>query len=270
MKARDARVLLTGATGGIGQAVAATLAARGARLMLAGRSPARLSAQSRALNATHADSATWHEVDLGVPASIDKLAAAAAAWDCNVVVHGAGTPAFGPAGSFAPAELQAVLTTNLLAPMTLTHALLPHLQGRARAQVIFVGSVMGAIGLPGYSAYCASKFGLRGYAQALRRELATDTLRVQYLGPRSTRTAFNDDAAQRYNQATGSATDEPQVAAEALLRMLEDETPERFLGMPEKFAARANGLAPRWLDGAFKRHRQALSDAAGAHLVNEG
>lgn len=262
MKAADARVLLTGGTGGIGQAAAAELVAHGASVMLAGRSPARLSSQARLLNAGRDGAATWHEVELGTPASIDKLAGAAAAWGCNVVVHGAGAPAFGAAGAVPPQQLQEVLTTNLLAPMTLTHALLPHLLALPRAQVLFVGSVLGAMGLPGFSAYCASKFGLRGYAQALRRELGPGAVGVQYLGPRSTRTDFNDSAVEAYNRATGTAMDEAQQVARALLKLLEDEAPERFLGFPEKLAVRLNGAVPGWLDAAFAGHRRALHAAA--------
>ena len=70
----------------------------------------------------------------------------------------------GPLQSLAPGNLQRVLHTNLLAPMLLTQALLPHLRSLPVAQVLFVGSALGRLGLPGFSAYSASKFGLRGFA----------------------------------------------------------------------------------------------------------
>ena len=96
----------------------------------------------------------------------------------------------------------------------LTQALLPHLRAQARAQVICLGSALGRIGLPGFSIYSASKFGLRGFAEALRRELRGSGIRVQYVGPRSTRTTFNDAAVQAYNAATGTAMDSPGRVAE--------------------------------------------------------
>ena len=114
--------------------------------------------------------------------------------------------------------MQAVLQANLLAPMLLTQALLPHLRGQPRAQVVFVGSALGRIGLPGFSVYGASKSGLHGFAEALRRELAGTPVRVQILAPRSTRTDFNGPAVDAYNRATGTAMDRPEVVAEALLR----------------------------------------------------
>ncbi len=183
----------------------------------------------------------WHAVDLLCSDCIGALATAAASFGANVVVHGAGVPSFGPLQSLAPGNLQRVLHTNLLAPMLLTQALLPHLRSLPGAQVLFVGSALGRLGLPGFSVYSASKFGLRGFAEALRRELADSAVRVQYLGPRSTRTAFNDAAVEAYNRATGTAMDDPQIVADALLRLLRDDRrAELFVGWPEKLAVRLN------------------------------
>lgn len=259
MKASQARVVLTGASGGIGQAVAAALAQAGASLLLTGRSPARLSAQARALQQRMPQvQVDWHEVDLQRMDSIASLAKQAADWRCNVLVHCAGVAEFGRFDTSTPDRMSRILHTNLLAPMALTQALLPHLRSLPQAQVICVGSVLGAMGLPGFSIYCASKFGLRGFAQALRRELADTAVRVQYLGPRSTRTTFNTTEVTDYNQATGTAMDAPEVVAQALLRMLEAGTAERFLGFPEKLGVRLNGLMPSLLEGAFEKHRASL------------
>jgi short-subunit dehydrogenase len=262
MKATDARVLLTGATGGIGREVASALLAAGASLLLAGRSPEALAALRRALRGQHDlhdDQVAWVKVDLRSPDDVERLAGHAAAWHCNVVVHAAGAPAFGPLHAIDPAAIADVVQTNLVAPMLLTRALLPHLRRQARAQVLCVGSVLGAIGLPGYSVYSATKFGLRGFAEALRRELAGSAVQVQYLGPRSTRTGFNSPHAQAYTDATRSAVDSAGDVAAALLRMLEDEAPERFLGFPEKLGVRLNGLAPTAMDGSFRGHGRTLA-----------
>lgn len=256
MKPVRARVLLTGATGGIGREAAAALVRAGAAVLLAGRHPARLSAQARALG--EEPRVTWAAADLADPVQVERLAGEAAAWGCNVVVHSAGTPAFGALAQQDAAAMHRVLQTNLLAPMLLTRLLLPHLLRQAQAQVLCVGSALGRIGLPGYTLYSASKFGLRGFAEALRRELADTSVRVQYLGPRTTHTAFNDGQVQAYNRATGAAVDQPAVVAAAMVRLLQDEAAERFLGFPEKLAVRINGLAPAWLDASFRRHGRSL------------
>ena len=266
MKATEARVVLTGANGGIGQAAAQALVEAGASVMLVGRDEARLTTQAGALTGGMpgaADRVTWEAADLTDPSALAGLGDSAARWGATVVVHNAGLPSFGRLETLSASDIQQVLNTNLLAPMLLTQALLPHLRRVPQAQVICVGSVLGRLGLPGYSAYCASKFGLRGFAEALRRELSDTSIRVQYLGPRATRTKFNSPGAEDYNRATGTAMDTPQTVATALVRLLEDGTAERFLGFPESLAVRVNGLAPGLLDGAFDRHRNSLPAATG-------
>lgn len=261
MKAAQARVLLTGASGGIGRAVADTLLQAGASLLLVGRSPARLATQAHELGQRHGVDAVrlrWVAADLAQTECLRPLAETAADWGCNVLVHGAGAPSFGRLETLDSVAIRQLLDINLLAPMLLTQALLPHLRCRPRAQIICVGSALGRLGLPGFSAYSASKFGLRGFAEALRRELGDSQVRVQYLGPRSTRTEFNNADVQAYNRATGTAMDTPERVAQALLRLMESEGAERFIGFPETLAVRLNGLAGPMLDGAFAKHRRSL------------
>jgi short-subunit dehydrogenase len=270
MKARDARILLTGASGGIGKAAAAAFVQAGASVLLVGRASAQLAAQARDLThrcGTVAPRVACHAADLTKTSAITRLAETASSWGANVVVHGAGLPSFGRFESLDVHAMQQVLNTNLLAPMMLTQAMLPHLRTQPRAQVIYVGSAPGRIGLPGFSVYSASKFGLRGFAEGLRRELGDTSVRIQYLGPRSTRTGFNDHEVETYNRATGTVTDAPELVADAILKMLEEETAERFLGFPEKLAVRLNGLFPRLLDRAFERHRRHMS--VGSHRDDE-
>lgn len=261
MKPTEARILLTGATGGIGEAATEALLQAGAAVLMVGRSPARLSALARPLAArlqAGTDRLDWHCADLTDIQCLPTLASTASAWGCNVVVHNAGLPGFGRLESMAPTDMQALLHTNLLAPMLLTQALLPSLRTRQQAQIICMGSALGRIGLPGYTAYSASKFGLRGFAEALRRELADTPVRVQYLGPRSTRTSFNTHAVEAYNRATGTTMDTPAQVAQALVHMLESGRAETFMGFPETLAVRINGMVPTWLDNAFVRHRRSL------------
>ncbi|MCX2863545.1 SDR family oxidoreductase [Paucibacter sp. PLA-PC-4] len=261
MKAAQARVLLTGASGGIGRAVADSLLQAGASLLLVGRSPAKLAAQVHELGQRHGVEPArlrWVATDLAQAERLRPLAEVAADWGCNVLVHGAGAPSFGRLETLEPAAIRQLLDLNLLAPMLLSQALLPHLRCQRRAQIICIGSALGGLGLPGFSAYSASKFGLRGFAEALRRELGDSRVRVQYLGPRSTRTEFNNAGVQAYNRATGTAMDAPERVAHALLRLLQSEGAERFIGFPESLAVRLNGLAGPVLDGAFTKHRRSL------------
>ncbi len=264
MKADQARVVLTGASGGIGRAVAAKLLHAGAAVMLVGRSAGRLAGQVRELtaelgiNPDGESRIAWRVADLTLPMALAQLARDVAEWRGNVLVHGAGVPAFGPVCELDADRLTTLVETNLVAPIRLTQALLPYLRSLPHAQIICVGSALGRIGLPGFAAYSATKFGLHGFAEALRRELGGTNVRVQYLGPRSTRTGFNDARVDAYNKATGTAMDTPEHVARALLALLENERAERYIGFPEVIAVRLNALAGSWLDGAFRKHRQSL------------
>jgi len=248
MKIADARVLLTGASGGIGQAMVAALRNDGAAVLGVGRGEA----------SPLPDGTGWVRADLTTVDGLAAVAGAAAHWRANVVVHAAGVPSFGPLAVASPERMQAVLQANLLAPMLLTQALLPQLGRLPKAQVVFVGSAVGRIGLPGFSVYGASKAGLHGFAEALRRELADTSVRVQILGPRSTRTGFNGAAVEAYNRATGTAMDDPATVAAALLKLIESEAAERFVGFPERLAVRLNGVLGSRLDGSFGKHRRSL------------
>jgi len=255
MKAAQASVVLTGAAGGIGPPTARALAAAGARLLLVGRDGARLEALAAALGAA------WLAADLTTPEGLDAVRRAALEREANVLVNNAGIASFGRLDALDPAHLVDVIETNLVAPMLLTRALLPGLQRQREAAVINVGSVLGRLGLPGFSVYSAAKFGLRGFSEALRRELADTSVKVQYLGPRVTATGFNSAEVEAYNRATRTPADRPEAVAQALVALLESGRAERFLGFPEKLAVRLNGAAPAALDGAFGRHRRALASS---------
>jgi short-subunit dehydrogenase len=260
MKPERAHVLLTGATGGIGRAVNQALRAAGAQVIGVGRGAS-----------PPADSGPgWVSADLCSDEGVAAAAAAARQWDVNVVVHAAGVPSFGALECTTPQRMRDVIATNLLAPMRLTQALLPALRRQSRAQIVFVGSALGRIGLPGFSLYGASKAGLHGFAEALRRELADTSVRVQLLAPRSTRTGFNGAAVQAYNQATGTAMDDPSVVADALVALIASEAAERFIGFPERLGVRLNSLFGAWLDGSFTKHRRSLPATPIDDPLNEG
>ncbi|MCU0952296.1 MAG: SDR family oxidoreductase [Burkholderiaceae bacterium] len=261
MNARDMSVLLTGASGGIGAALATALCAAGARVLLVARRAEPLTKLAATLAAR--PDATRGQVaalpaDITRAADRQQLAQAALDRDVNVLINNAGAPCFGAFASMNDADIAQALLVNLVAPMQLTHALLPQLAAHPRSRVLNVGSALGRLGLPGHALYGAAKFGLRGFSEALRRELAGSGLRVQYLGPRATRTGFNDARVAAYNAATGAASDAPERVAQAALALLESGAAERYIGFPESLAVCVNGLVPHWLDGAFGRHAAAL------------
>jgi len=269
MKPEGLSVVLTGAAGGIGSALAAVLARAGARVLLVGRRGAPLAALAESLGAgVRTLRVQALAADITTAAGRATIRDIAAARGCNALINCAALPGFGRFADADDGEIDAVLRTNLVAPIQLTLALLPQLQAQRQARVLNIGSATGRLGVPGFAVYGAGKFGLRGFSEALRRELADTPVRVQYLGARATRTGFNDRRADEFNRRTRTAVDAPEVVARAALALLRSGGAEKFVGFPESVAVRLNGLAPTLLDRAFAAHRAALRPATSGASID--
>ena len=245
-------VLLTGASGGIGQCLALRLAEAGATVYAVGRRADALhalAARARpgAIRPVVADLATTDGIDAV------RRAVAAAPIPVSLLILGAADSRFGLFEHSSVVDVQAQVATNLVAPMLLVRALLPCLMRLPEAGVVGIGSTFGSLGYPGFAAYSASKFGLRGFLEALAREHADTPLRVQYLSPRATRTALNSVAVDAMNAELGVAVDDADHVAVALLEAIQAGTRRRQLGWPERLFARLNGLVPELVDRALAK-----------------
>ena len=239
------RALLTGASGGIGREIARVLAPHCDELLLVGRDAGRLAESAAAAGAA----ARTLAADLSTPAGLDAVRLPG----INLLINNAGAGEFAWLERQSDAVLERIVETNVLAPIQLTRRLLPELRRSPEAWIVNVGSIMGYLGYPGHAAYCASKFALRGFSEALRRELADSRVRVLYLAPRATRTAMNGAGVRALNAELGVAMDEPVIVAKELLALLEHPVRERLLGMPERLFARLNQVLPGLVDRALLR-----------------
>jgi short-subunit dehydrogenase len=248
MSALDGRtVLLTGASGGIGAALCDALVAAGARVVAVGRNEARL----RAIAARHAPGRILTAIaDLADAEGPAQIVAAVSplqpAPSVLVLAHAQG--AFGLFEQQSAQALQTLLNTNLVASMTLIHALLPMLRTHPQASVVAIGSTFGSLAFPGFAAYSASKFGLRGLMEGLAREHADTPLRFQYLSPRATRTAFNTPQVEAMNHEMKVAQDDPADVAAQLVAAIASGRRRLQIGWPEKLFARINGALPGLVD----------------------
>ncbi|WP_414828870.1 SDR family oxidoreductase [Alteromonas sp. H39] len=239
--------LITGATGGIGEAIAIALAEKGASLILTGRNHEKLSALLSVLPGHH----TLVCADITQPEGIDKVLSVCRAKAPTMLINNAGVAVTGDFTQTPEADIGRVITTNLVAPIILTQRLLPLLRHAKEAHVINVGSTFGSIGFPCHSLYCASKFGLRGWTESLMREYVNTGVRFLYLAPRATRTSINSSAVVEMNEALGNQMDEPAEVADALITQVEKGQRRRFLGLPEMLFARINGAFPGLVDRAL-------------------
>ncbi|WP_267242372.1 SDR family NAD(P)-dependent oxidoreductase [Streptomyces sp. PR69] len=191
MRITGATVLLTGVTGGIGSALAAELHARGAELILSGRRKEALeplAAVYRARTVT---------ADLADPDDVERLAAEASG--AQILIANAALPSSGDLLDYTPGQIDRALAVNLRAPAMLARLLAPGMAKAGRGHLAFVGSMSGKTATKAAALYGASKFGLRGFALALRQDLHHTGVGVSIVQP-----GFVRDAGMF--AATGAAT----------------------------------------------------------------
>ena len=250
MKIHGAKILLTGASRGIGRELARRLAGRGARLVLVGRDSTAVAAVCNEIFALggRADSIAFDlAAATGHAAVVERARVILGGID--LLVNNAGVSSFEALERQSAETIARIAATNLVAPMLLARAALPHLAAGAR--IVNVGSMFGSIGFPHCAAYSATKFGLRGFSEALRREVAARGIGVTYVAPRAARTEANSAALYRFAARTGMAMDAPADVAEGIIDAIERDQAERFFGGPEPFFARLNALLPRLVDRAL-------------------
>ncbi len=212
--------LLTGATGGLGRAIASALAGRGATLILSGRKADALEALAAELPGE------GHRVlpaDLAEPGAAEKLAAEAGPVDA--LVANAGLPGTGLLTDFTPDEVARALRVNLEAPMLMARALYPAMVERGSGHLVFVSSLNGKVASPRTSIYSATKFGLRGFALGLRMDLSPRGIGVSLVSPGFVREAgmFADSGAK---PPPGMGTATPAQVAAAVVRAVERDKVE--------------------------------------------
>ncbi len=251
MSKRYNRIVLTGATGGIGGAIAKVLDQAGYHLLLTGRSEKKLEELLQSLQGT---AHVTLIADLTQQQGVDSLGSAAEVFNADGLINCLGVNQLSTLAETDSADISRLIATNLVAPMNICRILLPLFGRQQKAMVINVGSILGSIGYAGSTVYCTSKFGLRGFTESLRRELADTNIRVIYLAPRATDTELNDDAIKQLNRELGNTVDSPERVAEQLLRVLEtDRTTSCFLGRPEAFFVRLNALLPSMVDKVLSK-----------------
>ena len=229
-------VLLTGATGGLGDAIARRLRTAGAELVLTGRrtdvlEPLAAETGARAL-----------AVDLTDADAVQRLASECA--DVDVLVANAGLPGTGQLTSFSVEELDRALAVNLRAPMVLARELAEHMVARRSGHLVFMSSLAGKVGPPRGSVYAATKFGLRGFAQSLREDLRPSGIGVSAIFP-----GFVRDAGMFHDTGTklppGIGTVAPEAVADAVVRAIERNRGEIDVApVSLRAGAIAAGLAP--------------------------
>jgi short-subunit dehydrogenase len=237
--------LVTGATGGIGAAIARALSSRGVSLLLSGRRTDVLSPLAAELGARAI------ECDLSDPAAVDRLADEAASVD--VLVANAALPASGRLTTFTQEEIDRALAVNLRAPIALARRLVDPMVARGSGHLVFVSSLSGKAASPGSSIYSATKFGLRGFALGLRQDLRPHGVGVSVVAPGFVRDAgmFHDSGAKL---PPFVGTNSPEQVADGVVKAIERNRAEvEVAPFGVRAGAAAGGLLPELLANLQRR-----------------
>jgi short-subunit dehydrogenase len=245
-------VLITGAGSGIGRALSIEAARRGMVVALCGR-------RETALQATHTllEQGSQHLI---IPADITNpqdrrriVEVIGDTWkSLDVLVNNAGVVEGGAVEKFDDEALTRTFLTNVIAPMALTRDLMPFLVAAKPSRVVNIGSVFGDIAYPMFSGYSASKFALRGFSSALRREWKQAGIGVTYAAPRATRT----DAAVAFDELIANAkmsVDAPAQVARQIWHSVASGHDSIYAPAPERIYVLIQRIFPQIIDWALSR-----------------
>lgn len=259
------RLLITGASSGIGRAVATEAAQRGARLALTARSAEELESLAASLTERGAEA-------FAVPGDLQKEAdqsrivreAADRLGGLDVLVNNAGVASWGHFADSSEEILRHIMEVNFFAPAELMRLCIPYLREGRQPAMVNVASMCGRRGLPAWSEYSASKFALCGLTEALRGEMARFDIDVLLIVPGLTRTnlrrnLLRNEGRMRIDLDSGMA---PEEVASQILRALERNQAETVLGREARWILRINRFLPRFIDRMMARRvRQLYANA---------
>ncbi len=262
--------LVTGASGGIGGAIATALAREGYTLILQGRNKDKLVNLQQSLP----NKAFILMGDLTQAEDRERiLTAAFQIGAIDLLVNNAGISYFSSIETTEDHIIEQLININLTAPMLFTQRFIQKLRSctngpaheSSHSTIINVGSAFGFIGHPGFSGYCASKFGLRGFTESLARELSDSNIRVAFFAPRATQTEINSNIVNELNHALGNKVDSPAFVAQEFMLLLNSHQQRKVVGWPEKLFARLNGILPEIVDRAMSSKLQQIKSFFSAH-----
>ncbi|MEZ5814292.1 MAG: SDR family NAD(P)-dependent oxidoreductase [Alphaproteobacteria bacterium] len=161
-------------------------------------------------------------------------------------------------------NLQAIVDLNMMVPIRLSQAVLPGMKARNSGQIVNMGSMTALIPLPHLTGYVAAKAGLKGFNDALRRELGGTNVRLTHIAPRAVKTLMNSGVKAEVNERTKVKYDEPADVARWIFEAIVAQKPDVRFGWPERFFAFMHANFPSVIDNGLQKNRRIGEEALDA------
>jgi len=239
MRLKGKHVVITGGAGGLGSRISALMQKKGAQLTIVDR------AKELPFDANLVTG------DLSTQEGIAAIGEQLAALEPDILVNLAGIQYFGPLEKQSADSIQLTYMINLVAPVMLSQAVLPAMRKRGKGQIVNIGSIFGSINFAHFATYSSAKAGLKGFSEAIRRELQSTGVGVTYIAPRAVKTPLNNNTVMRFAELTRMAMDDPDYVANRIVRSIIAGKKDVYIGFPESFFVRLNAVLPRLVDGSL-------------------
>lgn len=256
---QNAVAVVTGAGGGLGKALALDLARRGARLALTDRNPETLAGACEACRALGAD-VSEHVFDMADASAVASLPDVVVERHGRVdlLVNNAGVALAGTFDQISLADFEWLMAINFYGPVRMCKAFLPAMKARPVAHIVNISSLFGLVAPPGQTAYCAAKFGLRGFSESLRHELGETNVGVTVVHPGGIRTSialsalipvgvYSTELQEQMQKFNAFLTTEPADAARTILDGVAKGSRRVLIGAD----ARRGDLLQRLMPGTY-------------------
>lgn len=249
----ERRIILTGATGGIGKELVKQLVSQGCKLGIVSRSLEKLELLCVELKAEQANICLiCADITLaeGRQQVVEQMEEIYNGYD--MLINAAGIMDFTSFLNQSDERIEAVFQTNIIAPMLLCKKVIPYMISQNKGHIVNIGSTFGSIAFAWFTAYSTSKFALRGFSQSLRRELAETSVKVSYIAPRAVKTSLNSSAVYNMAKEVKMNMDNPDAVARQIIQSIINQHKERYLGFPESLFVKINAIFPGIVDMAIR------------------
>jgi len=246
--------LVTGASGGIGEAIARALAEAGCHLIIVARSEARLGEIAAELARSHGVTVTPIALDLTGADAVTSLIEAIEPEKVDILINNAGLGVLGSFSDAEPDDLERMIALNARFPVSMIHAILPHMLAREEpTRIMNVGSVAGHQGVPNMATYAATKAFLNHLSEGLAWELAGSDLKICSLEPGQTATRFFEFSEKQGSFMARFGLLSPERVAAAAVAQLERGKGRCVVGLVNKLLVFTNRILPRAVTGFVVR-----------------